>query len=163
MKKLKEPVVSFETAKLAREKGFEDVIGTGCGKSYYTYDGKLNGSVVDELSEYFRLKKEEGLEHSQAEEKNTKKSVSAPAQTLLQKWLREKHNIIVIPNYIYISCGADQYGPLCDKLRYDVDELCMKVDGYFITIPLTPNLFDTYEEALEEGLREALNMIPDKN
>lgn len=163
MKKLEEPTVSFETAKLAREKGFEDAIGIGYGKSYYTYDGKLNGSVVDEISEYYRLKKKEGLDHYQAEEKNTKKTIPAPTQSLLQKWLREKHNIIVIPNYIYISCGADQYGPLCDKLIYDVDEICMKVDGYFITIPLTSTLFDTYEEALEEGLRKALNLIPGKN
>ena len=59
---------------------------------------------------------------------------SAPTQSELQKWLRDKHNILVL-----IDRG--------DKPYITFQHNRSKED------------FDTYEEALEKGLQEALKLI----
>ena len=80
MKTLKETVVRYDTAKLAVSLGFEDTIGVFKGKSYYNQEGELNGDVT------YELKNKES------------KSIPAPTQSLLQKWLRDEHKI-----HIFIS------------------------------------------------------------
>lgn len=67
-KLMKDQIVSFKTAKLAKEKGFK-------GVCYYYYDNKV-------------LKYTTGI--SQV---STKDTYLAPTQSLLQKWLREIHKI----------------------------------------------------------------------
>jgi hypothetical protein len=62
-------------------------------------------------------------------------------QSLLQKWLREEHNI-----HIMIF-------PSLDLTEYYVD-VVSKEDRTFIDTP-----HNTYEEALEQGLVEALKLI----
>lgn len=64
--------------------------------------------------------------------------VSRPTQSLLQKWLREVHKLDVL---IYLS---------------DSDCYTYHVWGETGRISHT---WDTYEEALEEGLNEALKLI----
>lgn len=70
--------------------------------------------------------------------------IEAPTQSLLQKWLREKHNIHIGVYYNKNSCV------------WDVE--CWHVDDvepfYYGNIE-----FNTYEEALENGLQEALKLI----
>ena len=73
-------------------------------------------------------------------------SISAPTQSLLQKWLREVHNIHlsvrhVIDNYYIIEMT---YPETRDK-RF----LYKLIDTHF----------KIYEEALEKGLIEALKLI----
>src|SRR5688572_28301561 len=66
----------------------------------------------------------------------------------LQKWLREKHNIWVI-----ISFG---YG-----VEYNVYR---PQSGYAFNMKeptLNDGTYNTYEEALEDGLIEALKLLPD--
>ena len=78
---MKEQLISFKTAKLAKEKGFDvsvdryyDFIGDTCSNM-----GMINFNVSK--SELY----------------------SAPTQSLLQKWLRENHTIhcVSIPTYQY--------------------------------------------------------------
>lgn len=75
---MKDQLVSFETAKLAKEKGFpqNDLIKNG--QSYSTYKNKL-------LTSDMLLKAMGDLENNS--------EIAKPTQSLLQKWLREEHSI----------------------------------------------------------------------
>ena len=83
---LKEKLISFETAKLAKEKGFD--IET---KGFYN-----NGIFVNtgsEIGQYHSF-------HNGRPKINDDKICSAPTQSLLQKWLREicKINVYCTPS-----------------------------------------------------------------
>jgi hypothetical protein len=73
---------------------------------------------------------------------------NVPTQSLLQKWLREVHNIYVSTRESLAITGELEY-------------VCT-VNGKYINhgIKYKPiNRFDTWEEALEIGLQEALKLI----
>ena len=72
---------------------------------------------------------------------------SLPTQSLLQKWLREVHGIEVIPSP---SFKRKSYG--CEVYHYTEKN----ETGY---VPIELGSFKTYEEALEEGVQEALKLI----
>ena len=67
---MEEEKVNFDTAKLAKEKGFD----WNTGKSYMSNGILFEHEIVHHAGEHFPF---------------------APTQSLLQKWLREVHNIIV--------------------------------------------------------------------
>lgn len=136
-KTLHESNISFETAKLAKEKGF-----TGIVRGIYDTDGNYMDSI--ETNEHYT------------------KWASAPTQSLLQKWLRDEHDIHVHVEYFHdpkfgyhhkydsvISHeGNDWDGGIENRLkRIESDEFRMY------------RLFDTYEEALEDGLHQSLKLI----
>jgi len=137
---MKEELISFETAKLAKEKGFLlHTIDT-----FYQYDGSIS------LCHY---------QSTRALEVQDKERVEcyAPTQSLLQKWLREKHKIHIEPQYSWLL-DDDK------KIKGDV------VWWYYIysnyphggrrkTFSSEIGEPSTYEEALEEGLLEALKLI----
>ena len=120
--------VTFETAKLAKEKGFPQEPNK-LKIPYYNYKGEFKGDVKDWLRKYLRKEDTSDVE-----------SVSAPTQSLLAKWLREKHNIHLIA---YKNINIDGY-----------DWCYITTDG--IT---NINSYKTYEEAYEIGLQEALKLI----
>ena len=123
-----EQLISFETAKLAKEKGFPQEPNRR-KVPYYNYKGEFNGDVTDFLRKYLR-----------DEDTSDVESVSAPTQSLLAKWLREQHNIHLIA---YKNINIDGY------------------DWCFITTDGITNInsYNTYEEAYEIGLQEALKLI----
>ena len=125
---MKENSVGFFVAKLAKEKGFPQEPNRR-KVPYYNYKGEFNGDVTDFLRKYLR-----------EEDTSDVESVSAPTQSLLAKWLREKHNIHLIA---YKNINIDGY-----------DWCYITTDG--IT---NINSYKTYEEALEVGLQEALKLI----
>jgi len=121
---MKDELITFVTAKLAKEKGFDVPAFT-----VYANNGTFS---TDETAYNF----------------NSRTGYSAPTQSLLQRWLREKHNIEFIS-----MCGGGEAG--IEK-------------WYKFTIPscYTPNKKNgasltstTYEQALEKGLVEALKLI----
>lgn len=124
---MEEQLISFETAKLAKEKGFN--INT---KHWYDQTEVLNpvkgarGAMMYENIGY------------------------APTQSLLQKWLREVHNIhIDIPFYHSLN-ESKPFGLFMD----------MKRNNHWDYVEYTGNdAFATYEDALEHGLQEALKII----
>ena len=86
---MKEQLINFETAKLAKEKGFnEPTINywergiDGNGWALFT-SGSLLTNIEDLTSTYFNKKEICG-------------EFSAPTQSLLQRWLREKHNLHIV-------------------------------------------------------------------
>jgi len=146
---MKEQVISFDTAKLAKEKGFDEP----CLDAY-----NLRGNLYSNgWCEYIN---DNDCELPFTSLALREKDVLAPTQSLLQKWLREKHNIglwisigIMYPKLVfeaeisYIENGSGKFKEITPKLPeyYDID--------YSDTYSLS------YEEALEIGLQEALKLI----
>lgn len=92
---MKENIVTFQVAKLAKEKGYRIY----CGISYWEKDGELFGTP------YYEFPHDE-------ERYTYYPRYFAPTQSLLQKWLREKNNI-------HISIFYDHYSK---TFEYDVCE-----------------------------------------
>ena len=86
--------ITFETAKLAKEKGFPQEPNK-LKIPYYNYKGEFKGDVKDWLRKYLRKEDTSDVE-----------SVSAPTQSLLAKFLREEHNIHLIA---YKNINIDGY------------------------------------------------------
>ena len=86
--------ITFETAKLAKKKGFPQEPNRQ-KVPYYNYKGEFNGDVTDFLRKYLRKEDTSDVE-----------SVSAPTQSLLAKFLREEHNIHLIA---YKNINIDGY------------------------------------------------------
>jgi hypothetical protein len=131
-------LISFETAKLAKEKGFD--IGS-FNYGYLINKGRLStfeGSYNFNIGQYDNC------------------YISAPTQSLLQKWLREIHNF-----FICIKCdGKSKF----DFHGYPLNEETWtgqrdKEYGFGPEIGAKPYRFNSYEEALEIGLQEALKLI----
>ena len=124
---MKEELVSFETAKLAKEKGFNWI----CRLYYEDWDGG----------------RDEPFEPISADNYNNinkwDKVISVPTQSLLQKWLREKQDLIVIIN----NNDSGFYWEIKED-NYVVRDY---YDSYFEECK--------YEDALEVGLQEALKLI----
>ena len=123
---MEEELISLETAMLAKEKGFNE-------GSYHLYTYPNN-----ELKSFQALNynaEQDGLQYE------------APTQSLLQKWLREKHNIEIECYRTMETVEGYNYG--CQGENWNDD--------------LTEDMFNfygkTYEETLEKGLQEALNLI----
>ena len=128
--------ITFETAKLAKEKGFYQEPNRR-KVPYYNYKGEFNGDVTDFLRKYLR-----------EEDTSEVESVSAPTQSLLAKWLREKHEIYVTPRESY---AFDQ-----------TLEFVCSVNNIFVNHGNNDepvNRFKVYEDAYEKGLQEALKLI----
>jgi hypothetical protein len=120
---MKEQVIEFETAKLAKEKGFPTL--------EYGYEYNKEGQVVDPTF--------------------SKGGYSIPTQSLLQKWLRELHNVDVqITSYRKhnqkVYSQEVYYG---DFINNSSVRKTARENSVYIT-------FSKYEEALEKGLKEAL-------
>jgi|TARA_R110000765_G_scaffold89750_1_gene171057 hypothetical protein len=113
---MREQLITFETAKLALQKNFKEE-----GDYYFNKDNKLN------KYRYFEFYEPED-------------DLLAPTQSLLQKWLREVHNIEVF-------------------VKSDYKNL-VKIGFYYGgDLEYSQPTYKTYEAALEKGLQEALKLI----
>jgi len=126
---MKDELITLETAKLAKEKGFNELVS----KVYN--DGILTKGITGE-----------GKEVSNAEW-GVRYCCSAPTQSLLQKWLREEYNLSVESSMNFEKGVAGYLGWV----------IRVKDDG-FNRYPMKNQVY-TYEEALEIGLQEALKLI----
>jgi hypothetical protein len=115
---MKEQLITFETAELAKEKGFD-------------ISSRSDGVGMDVF-------KNGRLTHTIFYDKN---HIYAPTQSLLQKWLREKHNIHI-----------------CVKFFGQSHQYTLEVSEDYYS-PTRYIGIETYEEALEKGLYESLLLI----
>ena len=130
---MEEQLISFDTAKLAKEKGFRIPVVYG-----YQNDTYKNKSL------YVKCYKDKHCY-------NVRGQFSAPTQSLLQKWLREIHgyNIIVAHSKSHMV-GIHQENnrkQIFDKWGMSFKGRCYGED------------FNSYEEALEIGLQTVLKLI----
>ena len=129
---IQEEFVTLETAKLLKEKGFKEDVFT-----FYEVDC-VEGDMI--LSETYN-------ESENFNEKND--CLSAPTQSLAQKWLRETKNIhICVYN---CACG---YGYEISKADNGTHITSSVYEG-----PNDGGEWDIYKDALEAGLQEALKLI----
>lgn len=137
---MKDELISLEVAKLARKKHFNEV-------SYYIY------------SKYGLEKYTITVYHKNIYQ-GSDPIYLAPTQSLLQRWLREKYNCIIV-----ISPHRDYYNE-CWKSKEDILwEVSVNYYGTKLDIEYTDKSdfnahhFNTYEKALEEGLKQGLMLI----
>ena len=128
---MEEQLVSFKTAKLAKEIGFDTPV-------LYVFDdedGYLTASYSESVFKPLNYNIHGGYK------------TSKPSQSLLQKWLREKHKI-------HINISVNQFGYGFMYALIDLKQCkCIK------DLTGGPNEKYTYEKALEEALYQSLLLI----
>tara|TARA_R110000787_G_scaffold62446_2_gene141233 strand:- start:322 stop:798 length:477 start_codon:yes stop_codon:yes gene_type:complete len=155
---MKDELVSFELAKLAKDKGFNEY----CENAFDVYkDKNISENIKDETAiEFFDgfVKDLHGYKNYRgADAKENylhRRDISddlwllRPTQSLLQKWLREVHNIHLEVSY---SKHWKGYQQRYSDWRNRKENPITKRDSYTDS--------KTYEEALEKGLEQALKLI----
>ena len=106
---LKEEICTYEVCKLARDKGFPQVVrrwlhDVSGVKNYYTHDGILNGDCIEIIN--CRLEKREISDEFDI--------IAAPTQNQLHKWLQDIKGVdIIVPcidgKYNYVVQGNINY------------------------------------------------------
>lgn len=145
-KPIQDQLILFQTAVLAKQKGFnpfKDHDGIE-GTNIYVYHAR---SEEYRLYPIFRLNYDHNSEQL---DYVGKEAYDAASQSLLQKWLRDVHKTIVCVDFY-------NNGEEWEDTRYIV-----RVGEYkhFATHDsFVKDEFETYEEALEVGLQEALKLI----
>lgn len=121
---MKEELVSFETAKLLKEKGFVNL----SDKSYIISEGARYGLLSNFTNKY-----------NNSVETNR---VEAPTQSLAQKWLREKHSI-----HVELYRNASGWGWILTTTNTGSTLLEINDDIFFGSHE------EALEEGLKEGLK----------
>lgn len=141
---MKEQLVSFKTAKLAKKKGFKGLFPTTDYIPMYVEDENTHIGILKE---------------KQGEDDCRDDFYLAPTQSLLQKWLREVHNIDVVLSPERYSNGINY---LVQAQKWDLNADPEVNPNFVIKGSYWFNdnhEYGTYEEALEKGLQEALKLI----
>jgi hypothetical protein len=130
-----EDYVSFETAKLLKEKGFDEKVDT-----LYKMDAEFLKSTlcINYNNPDFELS---DMHHI------PEKTVSAPTLQMALKWLREKHEIFIQPNIVF-----------CYPIQYFATIFCYG-DNLKTQQDIDTERFDTYEEACEAGIKYCLENL----
>lgn len=125
---MEDQLITFKTAKLAKEKGFNEL-----SFNYFLMDGTAEEDLE---KNYF---------NNNIQTYKNINTISQSSQSLLQKWLRDIHNIIVLISP-YIGETAEGWsGEIYINRQFG---LTGGISDY-----------DTYEEALEVGLQKALKSL----
>jgi hypothetical protein len=136
-------LVEYKTAKLLKKKGF-DIIQTHSQISSL-YDKKGNHCYYSNYGVMYS-----GLSDGY---------ISAPTQSLAQKWLREIHGIHIV----IIPTVTSHWTYKTVKVISEVDNNVLKglksVDSLPPYKEVCANDFQTYEDALEDGIYKSLKLI----
>jgi outer membrane cobalamin receptor len=165
---MKEQLVSLEIAKLAKEKGFN----WKCNAFYGKYNDDVSKLIDDDnySKESYQLlqKRDHGIYAIQVKDWNSNTiwcdydvfcpvKYSASTQSLLKKYLRDKHNI-----HVEVRLCGSLYKKLYEK---SFDKECKKYWCNIITstgeeFTVGENFTsDSFEEIFEKGLFEALKFV----
>lgn len=123
-----EEICTYEVAKLAKEKGFK----WKC-RDYYNMDSELRVNGIYAI-EYTNSQIDEGY-------------MTAPTQSLLQRWLREEKGYYVYP---FFDNESKRWTWVCRELTGDM---------WIQLLDFEERYFDTYELALEDALKYALENL----
>ena len=136
---IEEQFVSFDTAKMLKEAGFNIPcrgIYVTDRTGYYEFREYDNKQTADDLC----WNTEDGFQYEYL----------APTQALVARWLREVHRISVDAVFMAPSTNIDVWQYFIGKM----DDMIWP--GDFETSERT---YATYEEAFEEGLKRSLELI----
>lgn len=169
---MEEQKISFDTAKLAKEKGFnifdENELGYASNQKVYDPDGTLC-TLSFETNPHQNKKWFELCKCNSSDRKDPKnkrifdiKSSFEPegidtylvqTQTLLQKWLRDTHKIFVNVHFISsVSKGIDYTFVVRGEFNEELNCFGKNVHGEW-------EKYNSWEETLEAGLVEGLKFI----
>lgn len=154
---MRDQLVSFETAKLLKELGFNwptltvfatndtefgikenDIIMYFPPESFYGYD--LNHLILDA----------EGY-------LNNRDQIACPTQSLAQKWLRDMHNIHIHVEAYWDNEELANIKEAKPEYAYFVALHDLEEDGPIL------DYLQSYEEALEEAILDSLKYIKEQN
>ena len=144
---MEEQLISLETAKLAKEKGFN--IPTRNFYADFTWKSIEVYSCIEVGYNEFT----DSMENNHGFGDIT----LIPTQSLLQKWIREVHNIEILINRIppeAVLASKNNGKNILNNYSYYVWSLNSNP-----RIANKGSFKNTYEEALEIGLQEALKLI----
>ena len=128
---IQEEVVTYEVAKLAKEKGFSQHIGDDAYVVENEYDDKYEVGCcypIPFIPDYLP-------------------TITAPTQSLLQRWLREEKKVEA---YVRHFEETNKYPHHFGVIITDDKGQTLEIGG---------KLFDTYELALEDALKYALENL----
>jgi len=148
---MKDQRICFETAKLARQKGFS-------WKPFkmMVIEGINDADIPSDNFNY--CYNEEGKEITPKYYNLNNEHYPRPTQALLAKWLREKHNLHVTP-YVNVAALSSKYSHAVLSPPQNVGKVSYL---NYISIGPADLQFDTYEEAMEYSLSVALKTLKDK-
>ncbi len=141
---MEEQLITFDTAKLAKERGFNIPCRARiqCSHYHFVKDNIIPNDIGLANKEMFAPIKDWNKKQV-SHRGNLDLYTSLPTQALLQKWLRETYKI-------YIYCTPKPITRLSGK----------QVIKWANNISIRKNkMSNTYELALEIGLQEALKLI----
>ena len=153
---MKEKLIDLETAKLSAEKGFN----IRCKDAYCDFDEYI-AYDYHHGDEELIPKRYNVLVSSDYDGRGKTIKYYAPTLSLLQQWLREKHNILVYVHTAYTQNIVDEnliysFKPSITIIEY-VGENIFKTDLKYEMFHGLKAM--TYEDAMELGLMEALKLI----
>ena len=128
-------IVTYEVCKLAEEKGFPQHIGNDAYVVENEYDDKYEVGChypIPFIPDYLPI-------------------ITAPTQSLLQRWLREEKGIVVEVMCLPTTRTSSKY----EYKRH----VFWGSDGHYIEGVYGDEIFDTYELALEDVLKYALENL----
>ena len=128
-----EELITFETAKLAKEKGFDEIT-----RSVYTPKGELDTGASD-------------FWNSQRIYPNMKWA-GASTQALLQRWLRDKHQTMIVINTYSVEDDIEQVE---DEYWHYIVRVTTRESGPTHDV-FVKDKYISYEDALEDGLKAGL-------
>lgn len=143
-----EKLISYQTAKLAKEKGFD--------WETLHYHSTYNGVYDEEDAKKGYTGSGIPTTNWNKDKKNDSDVYlfSAPTQSYLQKWLRDNFNIHVTPNETFTHSYITNIGYYANVYKPNPE------NEYGFDILYSAQTFCGYhEEALEEGLFNALLLI----
>lgn len=143
---MKEQFISYETALLAKEKGYDDLC-----RLFYDKDGGICG-------------------HPENMGKNSTSNFksfmcSAPEQFELSKWLREQHGIHLYADWYWHESDGYVYTFDLSYVPKEFEDAkrrvshVIRINSYSAYDAVYDGGFDTFEQALEAGLQKALTLI----
>lgn len=131
---IEESYVSFDTAKLLKEAGFRKLT-----KTHYSNSGQVwETAIPADYNDDFNC--------------NT---CNRPTQALAARWLREVHGIHVSA-IIFMDSANDADGNTVDERNFWSYDL---FDNSGMIIELSNDRYDSFEEAIEAGLKYSLELI----
>lgn len=134
-----EEICTYEVCKLAKKKGFpQDVFGTCEMKSScYLEDGRFykDGCIYPIENAY-----------------------TAPTQSLLQRWLRDEKGVIV-EVIAQPTCSTSKKNCYWWSIKQNSDGFCYQYEECSYLLYSDEGYFDTYELALEDALKYALENL----
>ena len=130
MAAITEDYVSFEIAKLLKEKGFK-----GLGNCFYE-----KGRIIDFNNYWWRITPKERYN-----------SIEAPTLQMAMKWLRKEHYCHIVIDYTFTADA---------NLSEEYVSYCYKVENAKTYMQYTHNeWYNTYEEACEAAIKYCLEHL----